>query len=98
MKTYIYLTNCTEIQQQNVHHLETMIEKAKEIKYITFLKDVPYAEIEHVFPSYCKREDQGLTLKKDWHVRYYRSSYAGVPCVYIVHLAIEYIFIKTDKS
>lgn len=36
-----------------------------------------------------------LTLKKDWHVSYHRSTYQGKPCYFMVHSAIEYVFVKT---
>ncbi|MGV0949170.1 MAG: hypothetical protein ACOYB3_00765 [Azonexus sp.] len=35
-----------------------------------------------------------LTLKKDWHVSYHRSVYQGRPCYFLVHSAIEYVFVK----
>lgn len=35
-----------------------------------------------------------LTLKKDWHVSYHRSVYLGKPCYFMVHSAIEYVFVK----
>jgi len=35
-----------------------------------------------------------LTLKKDWHVSYHRSTYQGKPCYFMVHSAIEYVFVK----
>lgn len=35
-----------------------------------------------------------LTLKKDWHVTYHRSTYQGKPCYFICHSAIEYVFVK----
>ena len=93
---YTYLTNCTETPLSEVEDLEDMIEDAREIKYITFMKYVWYLELKRIFPQYCHRKDQGLTLKNDWHVRYFRSWYKGQRCVYIVHSAIEYIF--TDRT
>jgi hypothetical protein len=36
--------------------------------------------------------DKGFRISRDWHVAYYRSTYQGVPCVYLVHSAIEHIF------
>jgi hypothetical protein len=46
---------------------------------------VPYEEIKGNYP---------LTMKKDWHISYHRSVYQGRPCLYFVHSAIEYIFVK----
>ena len=34
----------------------------------------------------------GLHLKDDWHVNYYRSTFRGQPCYYAKHSAIEHIF------
>lgn len=35
-----------------------------------------------------------LTLKKDWHVTYHKSTYQGRPCYFMCHSAIEYVFVK----
>ena len=42
--------------------------------------------------------DRWLPLSKDWAVGYYKSFYAGAPCYYLRHSAIEYIWIKKGFS
>ena len=49
------------------------------------LAGVPYEEV---------RNNRPLTLKKDWHVGYSKSTYQGKPCYFITHSAIEYVFVK----
>ena len=49
------------------------------------LAGVPYEEVAR---------NGSLTLKKDWHVSYHRSTYQGKPCFFMDHSAIEYVFVK----
>jgi hypothetical protein len=68
--------------------IQAMIDKPRPIKYNTFRK--------YTGPLKEFSESMGygpwLYLKNDLHVRYYRSTYDGKPCVYMVHSAIEYIW------
>ncbi len=84
-----YLTSCVQSRAAWIYE---MVDNAKEICYKTLLKHIEYEEILNLFPCYAKDKRQGLTIKDDWHVRFYKSKYRGKPCVYIKHSAIEYIF------
>ena len=92
MKNYTYLTNCVS---STAGKIDDMIDLAREIKYEAFVRNVGMEEIYQIFPFY---ENCGLKLKNDWHVRYFRSKYMGKKCVYMVHSAIEYIFVETNKK
>jgi hypothetical protein len=85
MKTY--LINCVQAKGEDISE---MIELAREIKYTTFLSHIDTQELATLFPMY---KNSGLTIKNDYHVRYYSSKYRGVPCVFVVHSAIEYVFV-----
>jgi hypothetical protein len=43
---------------------------------------------------YEVKQNHPLTLEKDWHVSYHRSTYQGKPCYFMVHSAIEYVFVR----
>lgn len=45
--------------------------------------------LNEVFPDY---QASGMDIKKDWHVRYHASQFDGLPCVFVVHSAVEYVF------
>lgn len=36
--------------------------------------------------------DRSFPISKDWHVGYYSGTYRGVPCVFLRHSRIEWIF------
>lgn len=46
---------------------------------------IDYEEVRGNYP---------LTMKKDWHISYHKSVYQGRPCLYFVHSAIEYVFVR----
>lgn len=90
-RNYRYHTNCTEAP---VQPLIAMIGKARRINYRTLLHYVLVQELAAVFPSYEWGAGDGLRLKDDYAVSFYRSVYRGRPCVYVCHSAIKYIFVK----
>jgi len=94
--------------------LNNMIDQAREIGYRTFIGAVGIRTVASVFPQYTWRKPKrswedddevmdrdnrgGLTLRRDYHVRYYKSRYGDSPCYFIVHSAIEYIFVPMNSD
>jgi len=77
-----------------------MTDRALDITWATFRRHVHWTEVQSVFPDYSYREGEQtfMHIKNDWHVRFCRSVYDGQPCYYIVHSAIEYIFINSSHQ
>lgn len=91
---YHYYKDCVSHDDSDVEYLEGMIASRKEISYDTLVRAVGREEVASVFSQYdWSRKPRGLTLKGDYHVRYYKGRYAGYPVYYIFHSAIEYIFV-----
>ena len=84
-KSYVYETCCVNA---NGYDISEMVELSREITWKTLIKHVSIDEIESVLPN------ENPKLNKDWSVRFYKSKYKGVPCYYIDHSAIEYVFVK----
>ena len=68
-----------------------MTEKAQAIEISTFRRKTDWREWARAL-GYVDTRRNGLTLDQDWHVRFFKSKYAGRPCYYAVHSEIEYIF------
>lgn len=88
---YHFKTSCVN---STAAQINAMVDRAREITYQTFSRYVGPEELQEVFDGYTwgpGRQD-GLRLKNDWAVSFYRSRYAGRKCVYVYHSAIEYIF------
>jgi hypothetical protein len=66
-----------------------MVDNSREITSQTFFKHVDRKEVEDLLGY-----DRHLRISQDYYVQYFKSKYAGKPCYYVVHSAIEYIFIK----
>jgi hypothetical protein len=84
-----YVTCCIHSTAQAI---QDMIDQEREITYRTALKRIGRAELAKVFPTYDWKGSGGLTMRRDWHVGYYKSRYLGQPCYFVRHSAIEYIF------
>jgi hypothetical protein len=81
--------------QANGDDITEMVDSAREITYRTFFQYASRADVEGLFPFYDRTARHGgLSIKKDWHVRYFKSRYRGRPCYYLVHSAIEYVFTR----
>lgn len=87
MKDYYYRTNCINSTAQLI---DDMIEREREITWRTFLRHVPIKEIVTCLPSYNKTPH----IKDDWAVTFHKSEFAGMPCYFITHSAIEYVFTR----
>jgi hypothetical protein len=88
-----FTTDCIHAQGPDIHQ---MVEKAREISWRTFMKHVakPNARsiIEGLGYTTGPGNKQGLRIQKDYHVRYFKSTYKTKPCVYLKWSAIELIF------
>ncbi len=83
-----YLTNCVNSTEAKI---SKMVDKATEIDFKTLLQHVTQEELDEVFPFY--KDVPNLSLESDYATSYYMSKYDGVPCVYVEHSRIEYIFV-----
>jgi hypothetical protein len=72
--------------------IQDMIDLERQVTYRTALKRIGRAELARTFPDYDWHRRGGLTMKRDWHVGYYRSRYLGRPCYFVRWSAIEFIF------
>lgn len=98
--SFQYHTCCVK---STAEAIDAMVDAAKKITYRTMLINCPdlldWAESMGYVRDGRERDLQGrrvLTLLKDWYVHYYYSQYRGRPCYYLVHSAIEYIFVQEN--
>lgn len=98
MSAFSYETNCTVASPGPIQH---MIDRAVDVSYDTLARRVGTQELAEVFPDYTWGrwgEDNGLRMREDWAVSYYRSVYRGLPCYFVVHSGIEYVFVENRTS
>lgn len=81
---YTYLTCCVNAEGEKIND---MVDKAQEVTLRTMKKRCDITELEEHL-GYGKH----FRLNKDWHVRYYKSTYDGKKCYFMDHSCIEYIF------
>ena len=85
--TFEYHTCCVNSTAELIND---MVDNSREITADTFFRHVSLRGVNDQF---------GYTgtcipsIKKDWHVAYYKSTYEGKKCYYLVHSAIEYIYV-----
>lgn len=93
-----FFSTCTD-WPIDVSALKDMIGSSRDISRGTFLKSVDrdvMAAIEADLGYEPVGSRRRLTMAKDWHVSYHRSTLLGCPAVYFVWSAIEFVF--TDLS
>ena len=87
-----YLTCCVN---STAKLIDDMTDQAREITYRTARRNISrkaFTDFEKWMTYDTGGERGGLRLKDDWHVTYHKSRYKGIPCYYIQHSGIEYIF------
>lgn len=89
-KKFVYAVSCVDLS--NGDDIQEMVDVAIETNYETVQKHcrglLDWAEKQ----GYARRQSDGLTLKHDWAVRYFRSTFRGRKCYYVRRSAIEYIW------
>ncbi len=69
--------------------IEAMVHSARPVSYRTILRHC------EGLSDWAERMgyDRHLRLRDDWSVSFWKSSYQGRPCYYVIHSAIEYIWV-----
>ena len=100
LRSFVYEFNCTEVDDADVDDLHEMIEAAVEVTFRTFSRAVAgLAEFaDHMGYDVGRARTGRLRLANDWHVRYFRSKYKGKRVYFMVHSAIEYVFLARETS
>lgn len=71
---------------------------------INAMRDVAEAALHEEMAEHCDLDtlaerlgyDEELRLQDDWHVAYYKSTYEGRDCFYLVWSAFEHIFVEGE--
>ena len=88
-----YLTCCVNSTAEKIIN---MTDRARTIGYKTARRTIGSAAFDEWAASmsyFTGHERGGLRLKNDYCVSYGKSIYDGMPCIFICHSAIEYIFV-----
>lgn len=93
-----FFSDCVNWPEGQVDDLKAMIYASETISRTTFLKSVDPGEMKDIEQQLGYERDprRGLTMAKDWHVTYYRSTLRGCPAVYFKWSAIEHVFTDLD--
>ena len=78
---YTFIGTCVDLPAR---HINEMVETSRAITYQTLRKYIGGEEIE--------KYGQHPSLKNDWHVRFYKSTFNAKKCVFIVHSGIEHVY------
>jgi len=94
-RSFRLIGDCASIGMEHVDELMAMTDRARTITRRTFCRwsDAHDRRDWERCRGYSLTSDGGLTAAKDWAIAYYRSTWYGRPCVYIVWSAYEVIFV-----
>lgn len=89
-----YIGDCTQLDSAC---LRDMVDNAKYITRRTYRRWVPRAlrrDVETAI-GYAPETHRGrdLTMARDWHVSYHKSTYFKTPCVYFRWSGFEHVFL-----
>ena len=91
--SYVYTTSCVNSTYELITE---MVEQAKEVSIATIKKHCQGFREWTANMGYESDKRRGLTIERDYHVSYYKSAYNGMPCYYVRHSGIEYIWVKPN--
>ena len=95
MTKFVYWKNCTQfdVRSEEFGEFIKMMEESKPSSYAAFRRHCKDLREFEKAMGYAASKSEGLTLSQDWHVEYFRSTYAGHRAYYLVHSAIEHIWL-----
>lgn len=76
---FTFETTCVSANGEDIID---MVDGGREITVRTFLKRTDMDPMQF-----------GVDIRKDWHVRFYKSKYKGKPCYYMDHSCIEHVYV-----
>ena len=88
-KPFEFIGNCASLDPRL---LGDMIEHAEEVNYDEMAKHCDLRPFEDKL-DYEQDPANGLTLKEDYHVSYFKSHYDGTPCYYHTHSSFEWVWV-----
>jgi hypothetical protein len=85
---------CTDLTDDEIEAHRAMLHDSFDVTYETLRRNVGAHSLDGwaAAHGYVKDARHGLTLKKDWHVNYSRSTWNGVKCYYLTWSAFEFIW------
>ena len=94
---YRYFTRCCDGDpalgaSQFIDALNAMTDRSREVTYRTLRRRCEDLRVLERRLGY----DHHLRMVQDYHVRYKKSRYRGARVFYVVHSAIEHIFVHRD--
>jgi len=75
--------------------IELMVETARPVLRRTWMSHVDLNDLYYVLP-YTRKRMYKMAFKDDPHLSYFRSTYCGLQCYYIVYGGKKYIFIDKE--
>jgi 8-oxo-dGTP pyrophosphatase MutT (NUDIX family) len=99
---YRYACNCVSGPHGRAgdgRAIHEMTDIASDITYEQFVRAVDINDLRNIFGMYnWSRRDTGqLRMRDDYAVSFHRSRWRGIPCIYVDHSRIEYIFTIDGK-
>ena len=92
---YMYETDCVEADGDDISN---MVDAATEVRYKEIKSNCEGLKAWEIGSGYSPDGTRKeLTLRRDMEVRYYRSVYKGIPCYYIRHSGIEYVWVNAGS-
>jgi hypothetical protein len=90
---YLYVTNCTDFSLHGRYGeaIHEMTDQAEDIDFADLVQAVGWQGLEGVFGH------EAHDLENDFAVSYHKSVWRGIPCFYVQHSRIEYIFTLDGK-
>jgi len=100
MKDYEYVCCCTDLfgNEEKVAALNKMLEDNQQTNYRAVQRHCRGLLEWSQKIGYAARKSDGLTLRHDRMVGFYRSKWLGRPCYYVLWSAIEFIWVKFPRK
>lgn len=98
MELYRLVVRCVDVAPNEVHLLQGLYDSSREIKFLTFARNTVWKPLASRMGYVTKRGAKGMRLSQDRSVRFYRARWGDKPCYYMVHSAVDFIFLQNVEE
>ena len=91
---YVFWTSCVGSTGEDI---DAMTDDDVQVE-VTYAEMAAHCDLSQFEAEMGYGPDIGLELKNDTMVSFWRSMYRGVPCYFLDHSRIEYIWVRRDRT
>lgn len=97
-KPFVYFQCCADFFSGDVDLLQDLVDgECEDVDLEEFREQCSGLDEWACGMGYADRKEDGVVLADDYYVRYHKGTYDGRECYFLVHSAVEFIWLPREE-